>query len=72
MFILHCIPISAMNRLLFHSACTDENHMLNEGPSSTIHLRHSDQTALLLLLPSHIVQMVQRARTAWKRLALEA
>lgn len=41
MFILHCIPISAMNRLLFHSACTDENHMLNEGP---VFFNHSRET----------------------------
>lgn len=33
MFTLHCIPISAVNRLLLHSAFPDENHMLNSGRS---------------------------------------
>lgn len=54
MFILHCIPISAVNRLLLHSAFPDENHVSNEergliSPAPETHRPQASSSSTLTL-----------------------
>lgn len=73
MFILHCIPVSAVNRLLLHSAFPDENHMLNEGARPHQPCTwDTPTTGLFFFYPRTLHRWSREPGELWKRLGMAA